>query len=148
MESPLIAAVRAGDVFLVKRLLEEDGDYGDYDERAAAFGVAVQAFRGGIAQLLLVGGADAGRCASDELLPLCEAVDSGSPALVQALLDNSIRDRYAKSELLEMRDLARSWYEAGVEAELRRRTGSQDDLVGTRLGSTGCPGPLARLSWR
>ncbi|MET9572474.1 hypothetical protein ABZY34_25675 [Streptomyces virginiae] len=130
VEPPLIAAVRAGDMFLVKRLLEEDGDY---DERAAAFGVAVQASRGDIAQLLLMRGADASQCAPDELLSLREAVDSGSPALVEALLDNSIRDRYAESELLEMRDLARSWHEAGVEAELRRRTGSRDDLVCTRV---------------
>ncbi|MEU9083428.1 HEAT repeat domain-containing protein [Streptomyces sp. NPDC048357] len=117
-------------MFLVKRLLEEDGDY---DERAAAFGVAVQASRGDIAQLLLIGGADASQCGPDELLSLREAVESGSPALVEALLDYRIRDRYAESELLEMRDLARSWHEAGVEAELRRRTGSQDDLVRTRV---------------
>ncbi|MFD3553540.1 hypothetical protein ACFWWA_15710 [Streptomyces goshikiensis] len=117
-------------MFLVKRLLEEDGDY---DERAVAFGVAVQAFSGGIAQLLIMRGADASQCAPDELLSLSQAVDSGSPALVEALLNNSIRDRYAKSELLEMRDLARSWHEAGVEAELRRRTGSQDDLVRTEV---------------
>ncbi|MFJ6485976.1 MULTISPECIES: hypothetical protein [unclassified Streptomyces] len=130
VEPPLIAAVRAGDMFLVKRLLEEDGDY---DERAAAFGVAVQAFRGGIAQLLLMRGADASQCAPEDLLSLREAVDSGSPALVGALLDNSIRDRYPASELLEMRDLARSWHEMGAEAELRRRTRSQDDLVRTRV---------------
>ncbi|MCX4804397.1 HEAT repeat domain-containing protein [Streptomyces sp. NBC_01214] len=115
---------------MVKRLLEEDGDY---DERTTAFGVAVQAFRGGIAELLLNRGADAGQCAPDELLSLREAVDSGSPALVEALLDHGIRDRYPASELLEMRDLARSWHEAGAEAELRRRTGSQDELVGTRV---------------
>jgi hypothetical protein len=115
---PLIAAVRAGDVLLVQRLLEEDGDY---DVRATAFGVAVRAFRGDIAQLLLMGGADASQCAPDELLSLHEAVDSGSPALVGALLDHSIRDRYPASELLETRDLARRWHEAGAAAELRRR---------------------------
>ncbi|MGW4689891.1 hypothetical protein ACWEPM_34100 [Streptomyces sp. NPDC004244] len=130
VEPPLIAAVRAGDMLLVKRLLEEDGDY---DERATAFGVAVQAFHGGIADLLLMGGADASQCAPEELLSLREAVDSGSPALVGALLDHRIRDRYPASELLEMRDLARSWHEAGTEAELRRRTGSQEDLVRTRV---------------
>ncbi|MDA5280015.1 HEAT repeat domain-containing protein [Streptomyces sp. Isolate_45] len=114
----------------MKRILEEDGDY---DERAAAFGVAVRAWRGDIAQLLLIRGADAGQCAPDELVSLREAVDWGSPALVEALLDNSIRDRYAESELLEMRDLVRSWHEAGGEAELRRRTGSGDDVVRTRV---------------
>ncbi|MFE3584524.1 HEAT repeat domain-containing protein [Streptomyces vinaceus] len=130
VKASLIAAARAGDTFLVKQLLEDDGDY---DERTAAFAVAVQAFHGDIAELLLWGGADAGKCAPDELLPLREAVDSGSPALVDALLTHSIRDRYTASELMEMRDLARRWHEAGAEAELRRRTGSQDDLVYTRV---------------
>ncbi|MFJ9591120.1 hypothetical protein ACIRS3_00005 [Streptomyces virginiae] len=133
VKASLIAAARAGDTFLVKQLLEDDGDDGDYDERTAAFAVAVQAFHGDIAELLLCGGADASQCAPDELLPLREAVDSGSPALVDALLTHSIRDRYAASKLMEMRDLARRWCEAGAEAELRRRTGSQDDLVYTRV---------------
>ncbi|MEU9304747.1 hypothetical protein [Streptomyces sp. NPDC048269] len=129
-ELSLIDAVRTGDMALVKRLLQEDDDY---DKRTAAFGVAVQAFSGGIAQLLLERGADPSQCGPDELLSLREAIDSGSPALVAALLDYRIRGGYAESELLEMRDLARRWYEAGVEAELRRRTGSQDDLVRTRV---------------
>ncbi|MFE5680319.1 HEAT repeat domain-containing protein [Streptomyces erythrochromogenes] len=137
VKASLIAAARAGDTFLVKQLLEDDGDYGDHDERAAAFAVAVRAFHGDIAELLLWGGADASKCAPDELLPLREAVDSGSPALVDALLAHSIRDRYAASELMEMRDLARRWHEAGAEAELRRRTGSQDDLVYTRVQDNG-----------
>ncbi|MEU8763927.1 hypothetical protein [Streptomyces sp. NPDC048659] len=40
---------------------------------------------------------------------------------------------HAVSELMESRDLARRWQETGTEAELRRRTGSQDDLVSTRV---------------
>ncbi|UUY52674.1 HEAT repeat domain-containing protein (plasmid) [Streptomyces yangpuensis] len=129
-EPPLVAAVRAGDTFLVKCLLEADKNY---DEVSEAFGVAVRAFRGDLAELLLLGGADAGRCAPHELPSLREAVDFGSPALVEALLNHSLRDRYPASELREMRDLARSWYEAGTEAELRRRTGSQDETVRTRV---------------
>ncbi|MFG2339433.1 HEAT repeat domain-containing protein [Streptomyces yangpuensis] len=129
-EPPLVAAVRAGDIFLVKCLLEADKDY---DEVSRAFGVAVRAFRGDIAELLLMGGADAGQCAPHELPSLREAVDSGSPALVEALLNHSIRDRYPASELRELRDLARSWCEAGTEAELRRRTGSPAQTVRTRV---------------
>ncbi|MFJ3925585.1 HEAT repeat domain-containing protein [Streptomyces sp. NPDC090022] len=117
----------------MRQLLEDDGHDGNYDDRSAAFAAAVQAFHGGIAVLLLMRGADASQCAPAELLSLREAVDSGSPALVDALLDGSIRDRYPASELMEMRDLARSWYEAGTEAELRRRTGSADDVVRTRV---------------
>ncbi|MEW2588178.1 hypothetical protein [Streptomyces virginiae] len=63
VKASLIAAARAGDTFLVKQLLEDDGDGGDYDERTAAFAVAVQAFHGDIAELLLCGGADASQCA-------------------------------------------------------------------------------------
>ncbi|MFJ6784136.1 HEAT repeat domain-containing protein [Streptomyces yangpuensis] len=129
-EPPLVAAVRAGDTFLVKCLLEADKND---DEVSEAFGVAVRAFRGDLAELLLMGGADAGRCAPHELPSLREAVDFGSPTLVEALLDHSIRDRYPAAELREMRDLARSWYEAGTEAELRRRTGSPDETVRTRV---------------
>ncbi|MEV0415464.1 HEAT repeat domain-containing protein [Streptomyces sp. NPDC050448] len=131
-ESALISAVRAGDTALVKSLLREDSDPDMWD---AAFCLAVRMRAGGLAQLMLQYGADVGRCGPVELLSLREAVDSGSPALVEALLDDRIqgRYRYPVSELSEMRDLARRWHEAGVEAELRRRTGSQDALVRTRV---------------
>ncbi|MFF9049394.1 HEAT repeat domain-containing protein [Streptomyces parvulus] len=114
----------------MKLLLEEDGDR---DERTAAFAAAVHAFHGDIAELLLMAGADASQCAPDELLSLREAVESGSPALVDALLDSSIRGRYPASELMEMRSLARRWHEAGAEAELRLRTGSPCDPVRTMV---------------
>uniref|UniRef100_A0AAU2JJ66 HEAT repeat domain-containing protein n=1 Tax=Streptomyces sp. NBC_00049 TaxID=2903617 RepID=A0AAU2JJ66_9ACTN len=115
---------------LVKSLLHEDSGL---DVRDAAFCLAVRMSAGHIAQLLLQHGADPGQTRPDELLSLREAVDSGSPALVEALLDHSIRDRYPASELLEMWDLARCWYETGVETELRRLTGSQDPLVRNRV---------------
>ncbi|MFF5705566.1 HEAT repeat domain-containing protein [Streptomyces sp. NPDC012794] len=70
---------------------------------------------------------------ADEPLPLREAVDSGSPALVEQLLDAGVLGRYGRPELLEMRDRARHWYEAGAESELRRRTGSRDAVVRTRV---------------
>ncbi|MFJ6486700.1 MULTISPECIES: HEAT repeat domain-containing protein [unclassified Streptomyces] len=95
----------------------------------AAFCLAVRMHAGHIAQLLLQYGADSGRSGPEDLIPLREAVDSGSPALFEALLDHRIRGRYPESELLEARDLARRWHETGVEAELRRRTGSRDTVV-------------------
>ncbi|WP_406364899.1 HEAT repeat domain-containing protein [Streptomyces sp. NBC_01546] len=128
--SPLMSAVRAGDTALVKRLLLQDSDS---DVRDAAFCLAVGRYSGAIAQLLLHHGADPRRCGPGELLPLREAVDSGSPALVEALLYDTIRGRYSESELLEARDLARRWHEAGVDTELRRLTGSRDALVRTRV---------------
>nr|WP_260848442.1 ankyrin repeat domain-containing protein [Streptomyces sp. SLBN-118] len=129
-ESPLIYAVRAGDTASVKRLLREDSGP---TVGAAAFCLAVRARFAAIAQLLLQYGVDPRQCAPGSLLPLREAVDSGSPALVQALLDDRIRGRYAKSELLGMRDLARHWRDTGVVAELRQRTGSEDVVTRTRV---------------
>lgn len=127
---PLISAVRAGDTALVKSLLRR---YVDPDMLDAAFCLAVRTHSGAIAQRLLDHGADPGQCGPDELPPLREAVDSGSPALVEVLLDERVRGRYGESELLEMRDLARRRHETGVEAELRRLTGSRDALVRTRV---------------
>jgi hypothetical protein len=49
-ESALISAVREGDTALVKRLLHEDGEPGLVD---VAFRLAIRAYAGHIAQLLL-----------------------------------------------------------------------------------------------
>ncbi|MFI8327346.1 hypothetical protein [Streptomyces sp. NPDC085529] len=124
-EALLISAVQAKDTELVRSLLRDDSNDRVRDQ---AFCMAVRSYCGHIAQLLLHYGADPSQCASDELLPLREAVESGSPALVEALLG-----RHPKSELLEMRDLARHWHETGVETELRRRTGSKDAVICTRV---------------
>ncbi|WP_330300227.1 hypothetical protein [Streptomyces sp. NBC_00503] len=126
----LLSAVRAGDTALLESLIRQNNDA---DMTDAAFRLAVRMHSGGMAQLLLNNGADPSRCGPDELPPLREAVDSGSPALVEALLDDRIRGRYSESELLEMKDLARRWHRTGVEAELRRLTGSRDALVRTRV---------------
>ncbi|MEU2075497.1 HEAT repeat domain-containing protein [Streptomyces sp. NPDC013489] len=124
----LISAVQAGDTDLVRILLHEHSDSEYLD---AAFCLAVRMHAGRIAQLLLQYGADAGQSRPDDLIPLSEAVDSGSPALFDALLDHKIRGRYPETELQEARDRARRWHETGVEAELRRRTGSRN-AVGRR----------------
>ncbi|WP_176735484.1 HEAT repeat domain-containing protein, partial [Actinacidiphila rubida] len=129
-ESALISAVRARDTDLVGVVLHENSD-SDYVD--AAFGLAVRMHAGYIAQLLLHHGADSGRSGPEDLIPLSAAVDSGSPALFEALLDHKIRGRYPDSELREARDLARRWHETGVEAELRRRTGSRDAVVRTQV---------------
>ncbi|MFD6113572.1 HEAT repeat domain-containing protein [Streptomyces yangpuensis] len=135
LEGPLAAAARAGDTLRVKQLLEErrHQPYQGSDDETAAFTAAVQSFHTDIADMLLRLGADPSRVAPDELPSLREAVDSGSPALVEALTASDIRDRYPTSELEEVRDLARTWHEAGTEAELRRRTGSPDAIAHTRV---------------
>ncbi|MEV7169767.1 HEAT repeat domain-containing protein [Streptomyces sp. NPDC093224] len=127
-ESALMSAVRAGDTDLVRILLHEDRDL---DGLETAFCLAIRMRAGRIAQLLLQYGADPGESRREDLLPLSEAVDSGSPALFEALLGHEARSRYTESELLEARDRARHWQVTGVEAELRRRTGSRDGIVRT-----------------
>ncbi|MCF3136107.1 HEAT repeat domain-containing protein [Streptomyces olivochromogenes] len=64
---------------------------------------------------------------------LREAVDSGSPALVEAVLQDEVLWYQRRSELLEMRDLARHWHTTGAEAELRRRTGAEGAVARTRV---------------
>ncbi|MEU8437741.1 HEAT repeat domain-containing protein [Streptomyces sp. NPDC029216] len=129
-ECAVISAVRAGDTDLVRTLLRENSDP-DYLD--AAFCLAVRMHAGHIAQLLLQYGADSGQSRPEDLIPLSEGVDSGSPALFEALLGHEIRSRYPETELLEARDLARRWHETGAEAELRRRTGSRDAIVRTQV---------------
>ncbi|AXE25954.1 hypothetical protein C0216_23085 [Streptomyces globosus] len=134
-EGPLAAAARAGDMLRVKQLLEErEGrPHGGSDDETAAFAAAVQALHTDVADLLIRRGAVPGEVAPDRLPSLREAVGFGSPALVDALTGGSIRHRYPTSELKELRDLARTWHEAGTEAELRRRTGSSGDVAYTRV---------------
>lgn len=133
-EPALIRAVRAGDSGLVKRLLLEGSDPAVCDARGEpAFCLAVGMRFGAIAQLLLMHGADPGLYGPDGPLSLREAVDSGSPALVEVLLDDSVRGRYRESELLEMRDLARHWHETGVEPELRGRMGARGAVTRIRV---------------
>ncbi|MCL7491556.1 hypothetical protein M8I34_08870 [Streptomyces sp. MCA2] len=133
-EPALLCAVRADDSGLVKRLLLEGSDADVCDVRGtSAFCLAVGMRSGAIAQLLLMHGADPGLCGPDSLLPLHEAVDSGSLALVDALLDTRVRARYDDSELREVGNLARHWHETGVESELRRRTGARGAVVRIRV---------------
>lgn len=126
----MISAVRAGDADSVRTLLHEKSDTDHLD---AAFCLAVRLHAGHIAQLLLQYGADVGRSRPEDLISLSEAVDSGSPALFEALLDHGTSGRYPEAELLEARDLARRRHETGTEAGLRHRTGSRDALVRTRV---------------
>ncbi|WP_370416573.1 hypothetical protein [Streptomyces fradiae] len=105
----------------------------DRDMLEAAFSLAVRAHAGYIAQLLVQHGADPGECGPDALVPLGEAVDCGSPGLVEALLDHRLLGRYSTAELREARELARRWREAGAEAELRRRTGCEEAPVRARV---------------
>ncbi|SEC12871.1 HEAT repeat-containing protein [Streptomyces sp. 2231.1] len=133
-EPPLITAVRAGDIDLVTRLLDDGSDPDARDAHGTpALWLAVGARSAAVARLLFDRGADPGQHGPEGPLPLRAAVDWGSPALLDVLLEERMRGRHPRSELLDMRDLARRWHETGVEAELRRRTGAEGTVARTRV---------------
>lgn len=70
---------------------------------------------------LVAGGADRGAELADGTTPLVRAVDTGSPAVVQALLGEGLQ--VPEAEQRRVLDLARHWFETGAVEELRRRTG-------------------------
>ncbi|MGW0932630.1 HEAT repeat domain-containing protein [Streptomyces sp. NPDC002644] len=85
---------------------------------------AVEAFDAETAGDLVAGGADPDRPLPDGSTPLSRAVASGSPGLVSALLGAEPRLRLPSAARERLLALARRWYEAGAEAELRRLTGA------------------------
>ncbi|MER6430433.1 HEAT repeat domain-containing protein [Streptomyces sp900105245] len=133
-EPPLITAVRAGDIELVTRLLDDGSDPDARDAHGTpAFRLAVGTRSAAVARLLLDRGADPAKQGPEGPLPLRASVDWGSPALLDVLLEERVRGRLSRSELLDMRDLAHRWHETGVDAELRRRTGAEGTPVRTRV---------------
>ncbi|MET9853958.1 HEAT repeat domain-containing protein [Streptomyces sp. NPDC006450] len=122
-------AVRAGDTEAVRTLLGEgvDPDAPDGDGLPPLC-AAVAAFAYGTAELLVAAGADPDRVLTDGTTPLLRAVESGSPAVVGALLWSrdlpEPGERLPEAERARLLDAARRWYGAGAEAELRRLTGA------------------------
>ncbi|MEV5198441.1 HEAT repeat domain-containing protein [Streptomyces sp. NPDC053720] len=131
----LMSAVRAGDAVAVDALLSAGADPDVRDEHGTpALCLAIDAYAEEVVRLLATHGADPGRFGPDGVPPLRKAVDSGSPAVAEAVLhDTAGWRRHREAELLEARSLARHWYEAGVEAELRRRTGAQGAVARTHV---------------
>lgn len=96
--------------------------------------LAIETYAVEVVRLLATHGADPDRCGPDGVRPLRKAVDSGSPAVAGATVHNTAEwRRHREAELLEARSLARHWYETGVEAELRRRTGAQGAVTRTHV---------------
>ncbi|MFF5970723.1 HEAT repeat domain-containing protein [Streptomyces sp. NPDC012769] len=134
MEAFLIAAVRAGDTDAVERLLLAGADPDARDERGTpALCLAIECRAPSTARLLVEHGADREQHGPDGVRPLRKAVDSGSPALAEAVLSEPGRWTPDEDELREAHDLARRWYETGAEAELRRRTGARGPVARTRV---------------
>ncbi|MGW2422980.1 hypothetical protein ACWC0C_27660 [Streptomyces sp. NPDC001709] len=133
-EPPLISAIRAGDSDAVESLLEAGSDPDVRDGAGTpALCLAIEGFAGTAAELLTRHGADPHQCGPDGVPPLRKAVDSGSPALVGAVLRNGLQWYRHEPELLDMRDLARRWHTLGVAAELRRRTGARGAVARARV---------------
>lgn len=91
------------------------------DSLVAALLDAVAAYDQPVAEALLEGGADPLHPLPDGGTPLLRAVDAGSVGMVTTLLPEPVHLAPAVRDELSAR--ARRWAEAGVEAELRRRTG-------------------------
>ncbi|WP_327305243.1 HEAT repeat domain-containing protein [Streptomyces sp. NBC_01298] len=100
----------------------------DPDEAVAALCAAVAAYDQEAAEALVAAGADPDRVLPDGSTPLLRAVESGSRAMVGALLWSQDlpdpEERLPEAERARLLDAARRWYRAGAEAELRRLTGA------------------------
>ncbi|NYV75083.1 HEAT repeat domain-containing protein [Streptomyces sp. UH6] len=106
---------------------QADGAAGAHVGAAAgeALLAAIRAFEVPRARELVEGGADPDRRLPDGTTPLGLAVASGSPGLVGALLGKEPRLRLPAAERVRLLALARHWYGAGAEAELRRLSGAR-----------------------
>ncbi|MFD7386923.1 HEAT repeat domain-containing protein [Streptomyces sp. NPDC059852] len=134
MSRPLVDAVRAGDHLAVMTLVDDGAD----PDTPGADGLpllceAVAAFDSTVAGVLVEGGADPDRVLPDGTTPLWRAVDSGSPALVTAVLGREPRLRLAEAARERLLALARNWHESGVAGELRRRTGTSGPVERVRV---------------
>lgn len=129
----LVAAVRRGDAEGVTALLEAgaDPDTPDGTDGLPVLCLAVAAYDRPVAEALLQAGADPLRRLPDGSTPLMRAVDGGSHLLALAL--TSHRVPLPAPERAELLARARHWTEAGVEAELRRRTGLTATVTRVRV---------------
>lgn len=85
------------------------------------------------AEVLVDGGADQDLELPDGGTPLLRAVETGSPALVSAVLGDAPRLRLPETSRRQLLDLARYWHETGAVEELRRRTGAAEPAVKRRV---------------
>ncbi|MFD9029931.1 ankyrin repeat domain-containing protein [Streptomyces sp. NPDC059567] len=130
----LVAAVRAGDAEEVERLLGAGADPDTVAEDGLpVLCLAVAAYDAGVAEVLVEGRADPDRVLPDGTTPLSRAVEGGSPAVFDAVLERDPGTRLPKAQQERLLGIARSWYETGAEAELRRRTGASGPAQTVRI---------------
>ncbi|MFD6888498.1 HEAT repeat domain-containing protein [Streptomyces sp. NPDC059957] len=108
-------------------MITEPAESTDRDDAVVALCAAVAAYDHGAAEALVEAGADPDRVLPDGTTPLLRAVESGSPAVVGALLWSrdlaEPGERLPEEERARLLDAARRWYGVGAEAQLRRLTG-------------------------
>ncbi|MFF0163644.1 HEAT repeat domain-containing protein [Streptomyces sp. NPDC005263] len=123
----LVSAVIAGDTDTVRTCLEQGAAPDTLgSEGLPLLCTAVARLDHLTAAVLVDGGADQDRELPDGGTPLLQAVDTGSPTLVSAVLGNAPRLRLPEASRRELLDLTRHWHETGVVEELRRRTGAAE----------------------
>lgn len=121
----LVAAVEAGDAEAVREWLRHGADPETRGpDGSPVLCAAVAAWDGPVAEALVADGADPDRQLPDGTTPLVRAVDGGSVSTVAALLGEDACARLDPPAREALLARARTWYEAGAERELRRRTGA------------------------
>ncbi|MGW1136013.1 HEAT repeat domain-containing protein [Streptomyces zhihengii] len=133
-DGDLIAAVGRGDEAAVRALVAAAADP---DTRTGdglpVLCAAIAGFDAAVAGALVEAGADPDRELPDGTTPLLRAVDSGSPALVQAVLGPEPRLRLTEPARSRLLGLARRRYEEGPETGLRCATGLPGPALRTRM---------------
>ncbi|WP_409236350.1 HEAT repeat domain-containing protein [Streptomyces sp. PA5.6] len=130
----LLAAVRAGDVERVQDLLGEGADPDTVDDDGLpALCVAIAAYDAPVAHALVEGGAAPDRVLPDGTTPLWRAVDGGSHAVFEAVLDPETPLWLPESPGAALIALAADWYGTGAAEVLRRRTGTTGPVTAVRV---------------
>ncbi|MEA2900806.1 MAG: uncharacterized protein QOH36_693 [Actinomycetota bacterium] len=129
--TPLCAAASWGKSEVIHELLAHGADPNQRESGvggSAGYSPLLWASRGGhheTARMLLEVGADPNADAEGDT-PLCFAVEHGSVAVVRVLLDHGADPRVANSAGRTPLEIAEGWASTDVEAELRRRAGTED----------------------
>ncbi|WP_394436553.1 ankyrin repeat domain-containing protein [Streptomyces sp. SGAir0957] len=130
----LRAAIKAGDAWAVRDLLRDGADPNALDaDGLPVLCLAVAAYDAPVAEALVDGGADPGHELPDGTTPLLRAVEGGSPATVEAVLGAAPLTRLPEADRAALLALARTWYEEGAVAELRRRAGVRGPVTTVRV---------------
>ncbi|MFF4456889.1 HEAT repeat domain-containing protein [Streptomyces goshikiensis] len=132
-EDRLIGAVRAGHAHVVRDILRAGADPETTDAGGVpALCLAVGAFDGYVAEVLLEAGADPLRPLPDGSTPLLRTVTSGNAGLTASMLGHTA-NRLTEEEQTDLLACARRWCETGAETGLRHATGAPGPAESRRI---------------